>query len=194
MRKITTILGITLLVATLMVGISGIAQAQTYVYSNGGNYWSVGCYAEDCIFWLTWDQGFCCKYAEWCSPCYMQWTYNVEDPPDHQDGKWRNGFPDGYFRYDYQGSAYAFIPCVDATTQSARYWVQRDDHYDWGYCNGQNVVGVELTIVNQLGYSDTWVSARDYSWQCLYGVKLGDWTNEPDYSRRVGYDEVKIEY
>ena len=81
-----------------------------------------------------------------------------------------------------QYEVFVFIPANNATTRQARYWVSHRDGYT-------------LRIVNQVAYSNEWVSLGTYWFQGSNNdyVSLADVTFESYLSRRVGFDAMKWE-
>lgn len=77
---------------------------------------------------------------------------------------------------------FVYIPSNYATTKNARYWVSHRDGYT-------------LKTVNQLNYSNQWVSLGTYTFQGNSGdyVSLSDITYESYLSRYIGFDAVKWE-
>lgn len=77
---------------------------------------------------------------------------------------------------------FVHIPSNYATTTNARYWVSHRD-------------GFTLKTVNQLNYSNTWVSLGTYWFQGNSNdyVSLSDVTFEAYLSRYVGFDAMKWE-
>lgn len=77
---------------------------------------------------------------------------------------------------------FVFIPAKNATTTAARYWVSHRD-------------GFTLKVVNQLGYSDQWLSLGTYWFRGSSSdyVSLSDVTGEAYLSRIVGFDAAKWE-
>ncbi|MCB8960775.1 MAG: hypothetical protein H6651_10710 [Ardenticatenales bacterium] len=75
---------------------------------------------------------------------------------------------------------YVYIPDRFTTTAQARYWISHRD-------------GFTLRIVNQSGYSDSWVSLGTYQFQGTSAdyVSLADVTYEPYMTRLIGYDAIK---
>lgn len=107
----------------------------------------------------------------------MIWTYN--DDYARSGYNWARWYPSlTAGRYE----VFVFIPSKNATTTSARYWVSHRD-------------GFTLKVVNQLAYSDQWVSLGTY-WFRGSGsdyVSLADVTGESYLSRIVGFDAMKWE-
>ena len=77
---------------------------------------------------------------------------------------------------------FVFIPAKNATTTAARYWVSHQN-------------GFTLKVVNQLAYSDQWVSLGTYWFRGSSSdyVSLADVTGEAYLSRIIGFDAVKWE-
>ena len=107
----------------------------------------------------------------------MIWTYNNDYARGNYN--WARWYPSlAAGRYE----VFVFIPSQNATTTAARYWVSHRD-------------GFTLKIVNQLAYSDQWVSLGTYWFRGSSSdyVSLSDVTGEKYLSRIVGFDAVKWE-
>jgi hypothetical protein len=107
----------------------------------------------------------------------MIWTYNNDYARSGYNwARWYPSLTAG--RYE----VFVFIPSKNASTTSARYWVSHRD-------------GFTLKVVNQLAYSDQWVSLGTYRFQGSGNdyVSLSDVTGESYLSRIVGFDAVKWE-
>ena len=107
----------------------------------------------------------------------MIWTYNNDFARSNYN--WARWYPSlSAGRYE----VFVYIPSRNATTTSARYWVSHRD-------------GFSLKVVNQLGYSDQWVSLGTYWFRGSSSdyVSLADVTGESYLSRIVGFDAVKWE-
>ena len=107
----------------------------------------------------------------------MIWTKNNDIIRNNYNwGRWYPNLAAG--RYE----VFVYIPSNYATTTNARYWVAHRD-------------GVTLKVVNQLNYSNAWVSLGTYWFQGNNSdyVSLSDVTFEAYLSRYVGFDAVKWE-
>ncbi len=107
----------------------------------------------------------------------MIWTYNNDYARSNYNwGRWYPSLTAG--RYE----VFVFIPSKNASTTAARYWVSHRD-------------GFTLKVVNQLGYSDQWVSLGTYWFRGNSNdyVSLSDVTGEKYLSRTIGFDAVKWE-
>jgi hypothetical protein len=107
----------------------------------------------------------------------MIWTYNNDWARSRYNwARWYPDLPAG--RYE----VFVYIPSQQATTSYARYWVSHRD-------------GFTLRIVNQLAYSNAWVSLGTYWFQGNSNdyVSLSDITGESYVSRKLGFDAVKWE-
>ena len=107
----------------------------------------------------------------------MLWTYNNDYARGNYN--WARWYPSlAAGRYE----VFVFIPAKNATTTSARYWVSHRD-------------GFTLKVVNQLNYSDQWVSLGTYWFRGNSNdyVSLSDVTGESYLTRIVGFDAVKWE-
>ena len=107
----------------------------------------------------------------------MIWTYNNDYARSNYN--WARWYPSlAAGRYE----VFVFIPSKNATTNSARYWVSHRD-------------GFTLKVVNQLVYSDQWVSLGTYWFRGSSSdyVSLADVTGESYLSRIIGFDAVKWE-
>jgi hypothetical protein len=107
----------------------------------------------------------------------MLWTYNNDHRRDHYNwARWYANLTAG--RYE----VFVFIPRNYATTRQAAYWISHRD-------------GFTQRVVNQLSYSDQWVSLGTYTFQGNSSdyVSLSDITGESYLSRMIGFDAVKWE-
>jgi hypothetical protein len=77
---------------------------------------------------------------------------------------------------------FVYVPANYATTTNARYWISHRD-------------GFSLKVLNQMNYSNQWVSLGTYTFQGNSNdyVSLSDVTFEAYLSRYVGFDAVKWE-
>lgn len=107
----------------------------------------------------------------------MLWTKNNDYiRPNYNWGRWYPSLGAG--RYE----VFVHIPSNYASTTSARYWVSHRDGYT-------------LKIVNQMNYSNQWVSLGTYWFQGNNSdyVSLSDVTFETYISTYVGFDAAKWE-
>lgn len=107
----------------------------------------------------------------------MLWTYNNDYARGNYNwARWYPSLTAG--RYE----VFVFIPSKNATSRAARYWVSHRD-------------GFTLRVINQLNYSDQWVSLGTYWFQGNASdyASLSDITGESYLSRIVGFDAVKWE-
>lgn len=105
----------------------------------------------------------------------MLWTYNNDRiRPNYNWARWYPGLRAGWYE------VFVYIPAQNATSTRARYWISHAD-------------GFTLRVVNQLVYSNQWVSLGTYRFRGTRDdyVSLADVTFEPYLSRRVGFDAVK---
>lgn len=105
------------------------------------------------------------------------WTYNnARATFGYNWGRWYPDLAPG--RYE----VYVYVPAQHATTRQARYWVSHAD-------------GFTLRLVNQMAYSDRWVSLGTYRFSGGRSdyVSLADVTYEPYLSRQVAWDAIKWE-
>lgn len=104
----------------------------------------------------------------------MRWTYNSL-AVRYNYARWTPSLAGG--RYE----VYAYIPSNYATTRSAQYEIS---------CRNM----CAYRTVNQLAYSDVWVSIGTYDFAPGTGgfVQLTDVTGERDNTRMVGFDAVKF--
>lgn len=107
----------------------------------------------------------------------MYYTY-VNTVVDYE-ARWQPSFPfAGY--YEVQ----VFIPANYATSWQANYWVWHKD-------------GVRITIVDQLGTSNLWLSLGTYRFDAGSNLTLGrinvsDYTQDTDRASKVGVDAVRF--
>lgn len=103
-------------------------------------------------------------------------------------------------RWQVYSYGYAFITDINATTRNAtyfNYYIFKTDqacHGSTPYSgttpdNGANFV----SYIDQLSYSDQWVRLW-YLTAAVKCVDLVDWTGESNATKRVGFDEVKLEW
>ncbi|MCB8977139.1 MAG: hypothetical protein H6657_06890 [Ardenticatenaceae bacterium] len=107
----------------------------------------------------------------------MLWTYNNDYARNGYNwARWYPSLTAG--RYEL----FVYIPAKNATATTARYWVSHRD-------------GFTLKVVNQLAYSDQWVSLGTYWFRGTGSdyVSLSDVTGEAYLSRLVGFDAMKWE-
>lgn len=107
----------------------------------------------------------------------MIWTKNNDTIRNNYN--WGRWYPTlAAQRYE----VFVHIPANYATSTNARYWIAHRD-------------GVTLKTVNQLNYSNAWVSLGTYRFQGNSNdyVSLSDVTFEAYLSRYVGFDAVKWE-
>lgn len=107
----------------------------------------------------------------------MIWTYNNDYARGNYNwGRWYPSLSAG--RYE----VFVYIPSKNATATTARYWVSHRD-------------GFTLRIVNQMNYSDQWVSLGTYWFRGNNSdyVSLSDVTGEAYLTRIVGFDAAKWE-
>ena len=107
----------------------------------------------------------------------MIWTYNNDYARNGYNwARWYPALTVG--RYE----VFVFIPSKNATSTAVRYWISHRD-------------GFTLKVVNQLVYSDQWVSLGTYWFRGSSSdyVSLSDVTGEAYLSRIVGFDAVKWE-
>lgn len=105
------------------------------------------------------------------------WTKNNDQTrPNYNWARWYPSLTAG--RYE----VFVHIPSNYATTGNARYWISHRD-------------GFTLRTVNQMNYSDQWVSLGTYRFQGNGSdyVSLSDITYETYLSRMIGFDAVKWE-
>jgi len=107
----------------------------------------------------------------------MIWTYNNDYArANYNWGRWYPSLSAG--RYE----VFVYIPSKNATATTARYWVSHRD-------------GFTLKIVNQMNYSDQWVSLGTYWFRGSSSdyVSLSDVTGEAYLTRIVGFDAARWE-
>jgi len=108
---------------------------------------------------------------------HMFWTYVNGSTIDNW-AEWHPGLlPCGFYRVS------VFVPCENATTQSARYEV----------CHADDT---ETVVVKQIVYFDEWVTLGTYRFgdSAEEHVRLTDATGEdPSTLRQIGFDAVKWE-
>ncbi len=107
----------------------------------------------------------------------MLWTKNNDyTRPNYNWARW---YPSLTAR---QYEVFVYIPSNYATTGNARYWISHRD-------------GFTLKTVNQMDYSNQWVSLGTYWFQGNSNdyLSLADVTFEPYLSRYVGFDAAKWE-
>ena len=107
----------------------------------------------------------------------MLWTKNNDViRPNYNWGRWYPGLTARKYE------VFVYIPANYATTTGARYWISHRD-------------GFTLKTVNQLSYSNEWVSLGTYWFRGNNNdyVSLSDVTFESYLSRYVGFDAVKWE-
>lgn len=107
----------------------------------------------------------------------MIWTYNNDYARNGYNwARWYPSLTAG--RYE----VFVYVPSKNATATTARYWVSHRD-------------GFTLKIVNQLNYSDQWVSLGTYWFRGTSSdyVSLSDVTGEAYLTRIVGFDAAKWE-
>ena len=107
----------------------------------------------------------------------MLWTKNNDIIRNNYN--WGRWYPNlGAQRYE----VFVYIPSNYASTANARYWISHRD-------------GFTLKVVNQMNYSNQWVSLGTYWFRGNNNdyVSLSDVTFEPYLSRYVGFDAVKWE-
>lgn len=107
----------------------------------------------------------------------MIWTYNNDYARGNYN--WARWYPTlNAGRYE----VFVYIPSKNATATTARYWVSHRD-------------GFTLKIVNQMNYSDQWVSLGTYWFRGSSSdyVSLSDVTGEAYLTRIVGFDAAKWE-
>lgn len=105
----------------------------------------------------------------------MLWTYNNDRVRTNYNwARWYPRLRAGWYE------VFVYIPGQNATSTQARYWISHAD-------------GFTLRVVNQLAYSNQWVSLGTYRFRGTRDdyVSLADVTFEPYLSRRVGFDAVK---
>lgn len=104
----------------------------------------------------------------------LLWTYNNDYARTNYNwGHWQPPLSAG--RYE----VYVYIPSTNASTHNARYWVSHRDGYT-------------LSVVNQMNYSDQWVSIGTYYFRGSSAdyVSLSDVTFETYLSHMVAWDAV----
>lgn len=107
----------------------------------------------------------------------MIWTKNNDQVrPNYNWARWYPALTAA--RYE----VFVYIPGNYATTTSARYWISHRDGYT-------------LKIINQMSYSEQWVSLGTYRFQGNASdyVSLSDVTFESYLSRMIGFDAMKWE-
>ncbi len=107
----------------------------------------------------------------------MIWTYNNDYARGNYNwARWYPSLTAG--RYE----VFVYVPSKNATATTARYWVSHRD-------------GFTLKIVNQMNYSDQWVSLGTYWFRGTSSdyVSLSDVTGEAYLTRIVGFDAAKWE-
>jgi hypothetical protein len=152
--------------------------AGVVVLANGGSYFSAHGPSQ---YWrFDWNEGWCGKYAGWCSPRHFQWTYVVRQFGAENYAIWR--VPD-HAIVSYANRAFAFIPRRNATAT-----VEYDVYYAYN-SRGK-------AIVDQMAYYDQWAPLVPSAGANLYRihmVTLGDNTWWGSGSQKVAFDEIKIE-
>lgn len=168
MNKITKALfGVAFSIAMLSAGASA-AKADVSIYANNGDYYSE--YGPSQYWHTTSNEGYCGHIGS-CSPAYMKWTYGGD--PMSNYAIWDN--PDNNWMWaDHD----VFVPRVNATTVRAPYCIM------WGGANEYNFT------VDQNSYYDSWVRGAPAQYD-LRSTDLSDVTYE-NFTRRVGFDEIKI--
>lgn len=104
----------------------------------------------------------------------LLWTYNNDYArPNYNWAHWKPALSAG--RYE----VFVYIPSTNASTHNARYWVSHRDGYT-------------LSVVNQMNYSDQWVSLGTFYFRGTSAdyVSLADVTFETYLSRMVAWDAV----
>lgn len=149
------------------------AAAGTLVYANGGRYFAA---SGPTAYWhYDYGEGYCGRWAGWCSPKHSQWTYGTRAFGGVNNATWSPIIEDKFSR------AFAFIPRRNATTRGAVYTVA----YWYNYRS--------TSEVDQMSYYDQWVPlAYGDLLRQISSVSLTDATFEAG-TTKVAFDEIKIE-
>jgi hypothetical protein len=164
------------LVAVISLLSSATPTRAAWIYANGGKYYMAKGPSQ---YWhYDIGEGYCGKYAKWCSPYFSAWTYNQSSSFGYTNGAvWRIDPAQQYF-----SRAYAFIPRRNATADPAFYAIN--------YAIGSNMeIGV-----NQLAFYDQWAPLTVGNGLFMVAnVYLDD--NRRGYGSpgKVAFDEIKIE-
>lgn len=155
------------------------AHAQVYTFCSDGSYFTA--YGPSQWWNTVSSQGLCGNYNGF-SPATLRWTWNITNYPAINYAKW-DWHGTGY-DLNYNGHYYAWIDSsVSSRTTAAPYTMT------------YNTASTRQKTLNQSSYSEQWTQLTTAG--SLYkprNVWLDDPTGETNSSRRVQFDEIKIEY
>ncbi len=174
-KPFKTLFMLVVVAVTLLSGVSvALALSGTYVYANGGSYYTR--YGPSGNWYTTSNEGFCGHISSDCSPNNMEYTY-PSCPSSVNYAQWDNIDAAQWATHD------VFIPRVNATTGAAPYTLT------------YNGASAYHFTINQNAYYDQWVRTdpSDPWWYDIRNTWLDDSTCEGG-SPKIGFDEIRINY
>jgi hypothetical protein len=160
-------------VALLMLATPAAAGATT-ILANGGRYFQQTGNAYN--WWFDWNEGYCGRFAAWCSPKQFQWKFTTSVFGGENKARWTNPYPT-----EFPSRVFAFIPRKDATSRAAPYTIVYQS------------LSRATAAVNQLAYYDAWVPLGwGDAYRSVNAIDLIDSTFESPRAK-IAFDEIKIE-